>query len=165
MFPECRQAWWKFLMLVLSAGEKKKWARLVQKGPSLLITYIFTEHSLTLVCHQVCSIPSTFLHHGHLKYSCSSSLKMYGNKKTLKKINTDIMSLIFYSLKNRGKLACQKVIVTGTVTFTYHLSSHSSAKLKVINYHCPGLFDLWYSDVSQNTTIWRAARTVFPILL
>lgn len=28
------------------------------------------------------------------------------------------MSPIFYSLKNRGKLASQKIIVTGTITFT-----------------------------------------------
>lgn len=65
----------------------------------------------------------------------------------ISKKQPDIMSLVFHSLKNKGKLAFQKIIVTGTVTFTYHL--FSSDKLKVINYCCPMLFNLWYSDVSQ----------------
>lgn len=166
MFPEWSQAWWKFLMLALSAGEQKKWASLVQKGHSLLITYIPAEHALTLVCHRLAAShpPSFFM------VIWSTAAQLLRKRIAIKnsKENKKLMSCHLSSTVSRRELACQKIIVTGIHTLTshaYHHSLHSQAKLKVVNHPCPVLFHLWYSHVSQHNVIWVTARAVFPILL
>lgn len=109
------------------------------------------------------SFPSTFRFHGHLKYRCSASSKLYNDKKLQRKKNN--MSLIFYSLQKRRKLACKKISVTSIHTVTSaclsSLLAHPRVKLKVVNYPHLVLFHLYCANSPAQ---WGTARDVFPTL-